>query len=305
MNPLLRALVAAGLLDQATADRMSRAMSPAEAQAYAEQRMAALWSAGLQGQLSRLLEVIRTNDYGFPPSVMESFWRREDRVLYESVIPGLRDVAQEAAITAAVRGGGFTMWNAVNESVINWVEDYYISADAALVGSIPNLNQTGRTIVGNAFNAWQRGELEVATNAEGLPRLIAALEPAFGPERASRIAITENSRIMAESELAAARENEFVEWLEWATAADEIAARCPICGPMHGRRVRKDSNGFPTAAGVLYPPAHPNCRCQILSLTDAVARIPTGIGGAGGWNPEQPNRKQPVSRGQRGNNNRR
>lgn len=283
MNPLLRALVAAGLLDQATAERMSRALSPAEAQVYAEQRMAALWSAGLQGQLSRLLEVIRTNDYGFPPSVMESFWRREDRVLYESVIPGLRDVAQEAAITAAVRGGGFTMWNAVNEAVIDWTETYYISADAALVGSIPNLNLTGRTIVGNAFNAWQRGELEAATNAEGLPRLIAALEPAFGPERAARIATTESSRIMAHSELAAGDANPLVEGYVFMTGRDDRV--CPICGPLDGAFAEKGGGGFqhPQLGQVGFPPLHVSCRCQILGSSRQVTAVRVGVGGAGNW----------------------
>ena len=273
MNPFLRVLVAAGILTDDEARRMEGVLSPAEAQAYAEQRMAALWSAGLQGQLTRLLDVVRDSDYGFPPAVAEAFWQRENRLLYESVIPGLEAVAQDAAITAAVRGGGAAMWTAINEQLIGWVDDYYISADAALVGSIPNLNGTARTLVGNAFNAWQRGELEVATNAEGLPRLIAALEPAFGPERAARIAITENTRLNAEAELAAAQADPDIEYIEWQASADEIAARCPICGPLDGRRVRKDapggfmSLGSPTAM----PPGHPNCRCGTVGLTGPAA----------------------------------
>lgn len=284
MNPLLRALVAAGLLDQATAERMSRALSPAEAQAYAEQRMAALWSGGLQGQLSRLLEVIRTNEYNFPPQVVESFWRREDRVLYESVIPGLRDVAQDAAITAAVRGGGWEMWSAVNERVIEWVEDYYVSLDAAAVGSIPNLDDTARTIVGNAFNAWQRGELEAATNEEGLPRLIAALEPAFGPERAARIAATETTRIMSMSERAAGDADPHTVAYRFLSSADEKV--CPFCGPLHGRLVAKgDDGGFvhPVLGRIGFPPIHPSCRCSIAAESSETAAIDIGAGGAEVW----------------------
>lgn len=293
MNPFLRALVAAGLLDQATAERMSRALSPEQAQAYAEQQMAALWSAGLQGQLSRLLEVIRANDYSFPPAVMDSFWRSEDRLLYESVIPGLRDVAQEAAITAAVRGGGFDMWNAVNEAVIDWTETYYISADAALVGSIPNLDLTSRTLVGNAFSAWQRGELEAATNAEGLPRLIAALEPAFGPIRAEAIAVTETTRIYIHSETAAGDANPNTTKYRWLTARDERV--CDTCGPLDGQVVAKGSVGFVSNGRVIgFDVAHVRCRCRITQESDLTAAIPLGIGGAGGWNYQQPNVRQPV-----------
>lgn len=272
MNPFLRALVAAGLLDQATAERMSRALSPEQAQAYAEQRMAALWSGGLQGQLSRLLDVIRDNDYNLPPQVAEAFWRRENRTLFESVIPGLEDVAQEAAITAAMRGGGASMWTAVNERLISWVDDYYISADAGAFGSIPNLNDTARTIVGNAFNAWQRGELEVAANAEGLPQLIAALEPAFGPERASRIAVTETTRIHAEAELAAALADPDIEYIEWQTGRDEFV--CPVCAPLNGRRVEKGNPaGFQSIGGpTRMPPAHVNCRCGTVGLTGPAAQ---------------------------------
>ena len=272
MNPFLRALVAAGLLDEDAARRMEGVLSPVEAQAYAEQRMAALWSAGLQGQLTRLLDVVRDSDYGFPPQVAEAFWQRENRLLYESVIPGMEAVAQDAAIMAAVRGGGASMWTAVNTQLIEWVEDYYISADAALVGSIPNLNGTARTIVGQAFNAWQRGELEVATNAEGLPRLIAALEPAFGPERAARIAITESTRLNAEAELAAAQADPDIEYIEWQTANDEYT--CAVCFPLNGRRVEKGNpSGFQSIGGpTRMPPAHPSCRCGTVGLTGPAAQ---------------------------------
>lgn len=293
MNPFLRALVAAGLLDEATAERMSRALSPAEAQAYAEQRMAALWSAGLQGQLSRLLDVIRDNDYNLPPQVAEAFWRRENRTLFESVIPGLEDVAQEAAITAAMRGGGASMWTAVNERLISWVDDYYISADAGAFGSIPNLNDTARTIVGNAFNAWQRGELEVAANAEGLPRLILALEDAFGPERAARIAATEVTRIAAAAERAAGDADPNTVAYRFLSSRDE--ATCPICAPLDGRIVGKsDRGGFihPTMGSIGFPPLHPNCRCRISPESSATVDVALGAGGAGGWDYMRPNMRQ-------------
>ena len=163
----------------------------------------------------------------------------------------------------------------------------------ALVGSIPNLNGTARTLVGNAFNAWQRGELEVATNAEGLPRLIAALEPAFGPERASRIAVTEASRILATSERAAGEADPNTVAYRFQSSRDELV--CPQCGPLDGRIVGKsDGAGFvhPTLGAIGFPPIHPGCRCRIVAESSATADVPLGAGGAGGWDYTRPNMRQ-------------
>ena len=63
-------------------------------------------------------------------------------------------------------------------------DDYYTNLDVELVGSIPNLNATGRTEFARAFLDWQRGELETAGYADGLPQLIRAIEPTFGQVRA-------------------------------------------------------------------------------------------------------------------------
>ena len=92
--------------------------------------------------------------------------------------------AQERAITSIVSTGAFDMWELVNQTVIDWVNDYYTNLDVELVGSIPNLNATGRTEFARALLDWQRGELETAGYADGLPQLIRAIEPTFGQVRA-------------------------------------------------------------------------------------------------------------------------
>lgn len=56
------------------------------------------------------------------------------------------------------------------------------------------------------------------------------------------------------------------EWVrEWHTARDEIARKCPICGPMDGQR-RGIEEPFLTGTGVLVfmPTAHPSCRCTMI-----------------------------------------
>ena len=57
------------------------------------------------------------------------------------------------------------MWELVNQTVIDWVDDYYTNLDVELVGSMPNLNATGRTDCTGVPDR-QRGELETVANAD-------------------------------------------------------------------------------------------------------------------------------------------
>lgn len=268
MNELLSALVQLGILDNLTAQRINRNLSPAEAQAWAESMLIDAFTGGLDSQRARLLDLVGAAN-GRPTSAqLAQFWRAEDDAFFRSVQPALYEIAQDRAIVAAVTGGG-DMWNVVNEAIIDWVDSYYTSADVALVGSIPNLNTTGRTEFGRAFIDWQRGELETAGYADGLPQLIRAIEPTFGRVRAERIAITEATRIQYESTYQAAAANPYIVSLRWLTAADERV--CPICGPNHGVVVPKGQRTWPNGATL---PAHPNCRCVATEETTLTLETP-------------------------------
>jgi hypothetical protein len=59
MNPLLAALVQAGVISQADADRINRSMDPAAARAWAEQQLAIAVQNGLSAQQQRLLDLAR------------------------------------------------------------------------------------------------------------------------------------------------------------------------------------------------------------------------------------------------------
>ena len=54
---------------------------------------------------------------------------------------------------------------------------------------------------------------------------------------------------------------------EWRTGPFDV---CPICVPMMGQQV-KVSDGFtlPNGSQVVSPPAHPNCRCSMVMVSDA------------------------------------
>ena len=262
MNELLAALVQLGIIDRATADRINRNLDPQQAQAWAEGVMYDNFAAALDGQRDRLLRLVDATGGRPTQAQLDAFWRAEDDAFFANVQRGLYDVAQERAITSIVSTGAFDMWELVNQSVIDWVNDYYTNLDVELVGSIPNLNATGRTEFARAFLDWQRGELETAGYADGLPQLIRAIEPTFGQVRAERIAVTETTRIHYEATYQAANANPYITHLRWYTAADERV--CPICGPNHTIAIPKAQRVWPNGASV---PAHVNCRCSVIEET--------------------------------------
>jgi len=262
VNELLAALVQLGIIDRTTADRITRNLDPVQAQAWAEGVMFDNFAAALDGQRSRLLDMLDATNGRPTAAQLDAFWRAEDDAFFANVQRGLYDVAQERAITSIVTTGAFDMWELVNQTVIDWVDDYYTNLDVELVGSIPNLNATGRTEFARAFLDWQRGELETAGYADGLPQLIRAIEPTFGQVRAERIAVTETTRIHYEATYQAAQANPYTTHLRWYTAADERV--CPICGPNHTIAVPKELRVWPNGASV---PAHVNCRCFAIEET--------------------------------------
>lgn len=279
MNPLLAALVQAGLMPQQDADLLARQLDSNLAREYAEQQMLLSFQAGLASQRDRLLDIIRANDGVLSMTQQNRFWAGENELLWGSVRDTILDVASERAVIASIDAGGADTWNLINDAVIDWAEDYYVSADADDFGSIPNLNVTSRTEFQKRFVEWQRGELTVfgrtATGElrQGLDALIVALEPTFGASRARAIAVTETTRIFTESIRAAESANPFTTQWEWLTAEDEMV--CSLCGPRAGTRVGKNAEGFDAETDdlVVYPPIHPFCRCQIIALTEESARV--------------------------------
>jgi hypothetical protein len=180
VNELLAALVQLGVLDNATAQRITRNLDPDAAQAWAESLLLESVTSGLDAQRYRLLELVDAGNGRPTAAQLAEFWRREDAAFFRSIEPALYEIAQERAIVSIVSGGAVDMWDAVNEAVIGWVNDYYTNLDVELVGSVPNINATSRTDFARAFLDWQRGELETAGYADGLPQLIRAIEPTFG-----------------------------------------------------------------------------------------------------------------------------
>lgn len=270
MNPLLSALVAAGIISPDDAERINRSMDADAARAWAEQQMAVAVQNGLSAQQARLVDMVRRTNGNLSAAMLDDFWRQEDARLFAALRATIEDVAGESAIGMAVRmGGDADMWRTVNEQVLTWARDYYTSPNPNFVGSVPNLNQTAREQFAPLFEAWNRGELD--NGGRGLPQLTRALEPVFGPQRSAVISATETTRIFTESIVAAGDADDAVVAYEWMTANDEIV--CPICAPLNGQRVRKGVRAFGT---VSFPPAHPNCRCSVTEITGGMEQLERG-----------------------------
>lgn len=266
MNPLLSALVAAGIITQDDADRINRQLDPDAARLWAEQQIAVAMQAGLSDQRARLVDLILARGRPLTDEEMAAFWYQEHDRLYGILQPALDDIAIDRAAAVAIRASGAEMWNAINQALLDWTHNYYTSPNPDFVGSVRSLDQTSREQVADAFGRWMRGELDDG-GPGGLPALVRELETidTFGPARSARIAATEVTRIFSEAEQVAADTDPELQYMTWNTVFDERV--CPICGPLNGRSVRK---GQSFSLGVRLPPAHVNCRCFVTASTAPV-----------------------------------
>lgn len=267
MNPdLIAALIRAGLIDADIAAILQRQADPDAARAWAEEQLATAVGGGLSDQQQALLDLVERS--GFDPSAEEltAFWRGQDAALLSAMRPVLRQVATERAALAAAVSGQMDAFELINQVVLDWVDSYYIDPDGAVYGSVPNLNLTSRTRFAAVFRDWQRGEL--GGRADGLPQLINALTPTFGPDRAEAIAVTETTRVFVQAGRLAEANNPATAGFRWLTSADEQV--CSVCGPHHGE-VRRKNEGYGGGADI---PAHPRCRCDETPETAATLRLP-------------------------------
>lgn len=263
VDELLRALVTAGIIDQDTADVMRRRLDPVAFRAWAETEMERAVQAGLTAQQGRLVEFLRRNDYRPTNARWAAFWQREDRLLWQSMERAFVRVGGErhAAAVAQITPSDLT-FDLPNLDAREWVNGYYTSPAPLDHGSVPNLDATSREQVRDVFNRWINGDLEgAAAREQGIPALIRALEPTFGPERARRIAVTESTRIFVEGQRQAEADDEFVTMFRMTTSRDERV--CPICGPLDGAVRPKTTYTYdhPQLGPIAGPPFHVNCRC--------------------------------------------
>lgn len=173
-------------------------------------------------------------------------------------------------------------WDLINDDVLRWVtgggefgsgfgQGYADTVFAAM-------NATSERQLRTLLTEWVRNDLTYRQLTDSMQRTL------FSRNRAEMVATTEITRSYAEGNRAAWQRGGIIEQMEWRTAGDEIAARCPICGPLNGQT--SDVRG--SFGGGYFPPAHPRCRCMILP----VVSTPSLTQPEQGAQPQQPNQLQ-------------
>lgn len=88
------------------------------------------------------------------------------------------------------------------------------------------------------------------------------LSTVLGDERAEGVAVTETTSGISGGQIGSAEDyledhpDDAIRYI-WRTEKDERV--CPICAPLHGKRQEVWAELFPGG-----PPAHPNCRCELV-----------------------------------------
>ncbi len=176
----------------------------------------------------------------------ENFWQAELALLVTFLGLFLIRWAEQGVTNAAIRleqvrlGVG----DQVNAEAERWANRHALRLARGL-------NKTTRDAAKQRIAVWFRS----GANRDAL---VDSLNEIISPRwRAEMIAQTEITRALGEASRIVAKRTPGVETMVWWTRRDERV--CPICAPLHGKRVGKDGtfNGFRS------PPAHPRCRCDV------------------------------------------
>jgi HK97 family phage portal protein len=257
--------------------RIARALR-AQLRAALPQGMTLAEAAGAEGRLAQASPPVRDVLYG---------------LLREAALAGL---AAGAADVDGVLGKGRPTtddqrpeekleigidWTLINAEVLEWVQRYSFEL-------VRLLDERSRVVLSQAIQRW-------ASNGLPLSDLIEELGPIFGGKRAALIAATEVTRAYAEANLAAWRASGVIEGVSWRTANDERV--CPICSALGGVTwgadgaapssiAEQEAEALVVGIGQPFvhpggrgaqeryagkqfenPPAHPGCRCWLVSVS--------------------------------------
>jgi SPP1 gp7 family putative phage head morphogenesis protein len=199
----------------------------------------------LEGQKSRILTYIRTHDM---KAIQPSFWDDEIQKMWAELgedFVGIMLHGVEGGIDILPgHGTGFAIdQDKINMRLVNYAKQY---RDKWL----EKIEDTSRGYVDQHITNW-------LLSGDPLSVLINALKEdttgMFKEPRATRIAVTETTRLHALGNKMAWEETDYIKKWKWMTAQDELV--CDIC--------REGNAGGPYPLSQLDEklPAHVNCRC--------------------------------------------
>lgn len=173
----------------------------------------------------------------------------DDGSLLVALMRRLYPLLIEAAFTDASALGIAVDWDLDNP----FVQDVLDALADEVKGVAETTKDEIRALVGRqAAEGWSIDDLADALEQSGVTRSAA---------RAAIIARTETTRAYSLGSIAAFQVSGQVDRLEWLTAQDEKT--CPECSALDGT-VTEMGKAFD--GGVMFPPAHPNCRCALLPV---------------------------------------
>jgi len=221
-------------------------------------------------KMRRLVVPAGTTPENISPDLAVERHRKNQSVIRDTLVDMLVDAASLGGKTGLaqvdwVQGTSKAAigisWDMVNQAVLDWVlgsgrlmpmgrhDDGYV--DSIMLA----LYMTSERQIRQSIGEW-------VSNGLPLHSLITQLERSvYSEQRAKIIAVTETTRAYAEGNRAAWRVSGVIERMRWQTSVDEMV--CPVCRPLSGQIVEVTADGWQGESGVVFPPAHPRCRCWV------------------------------------------
>ena len=188
-----------------------------------------------------------------PTPMLMEFWEGEGALLWNALFEiyteSLADGMAGGVQILPTNVQALVDWDWLNERALELAKVYKYEL-------IKGITDTTRQQTQHAISDW-------ITSGEPLPHLERALESIYGSARASRIAVTETTRIYADGNMAAWESSGVVGSRRWMTARDDLV--CPICSALDGEERGMDE---PFGEGFLDAPVHVNCRCWLQPVVD-------------------------------------
>lgn len=178
-----------------------------------------------------------------------AFWSEEEKELWEKLAPLVI-----AALLAGASGGAELLqpevaalinWDIFDDAAQRYLFDYRMSVLASI-----NTTTMQRVLAAIATFDFSKG------TPQQLSKLVSDILK--NDARIEAIAITEVTRLFAKGSILIWAASGIIPEIEWVTSLDERV--CPICAPLHGRKIKIWEEFLP---GVPSPPVHPRCRCWV------------------------------------------
>ena len=209
---------------------------------FIERKLARVLGKDLRVELDTLMSHL-----GDPPlitNVPNDYWQNGWKVIAKDVEPVLVGVYLQQAEALMVEINIGVDWGLINTTASQWSRRH------------------GEEVLKKLFKTTYEGVNQTIPKFYeqnwSIDDLAKELERWHSPVRAEMIAVTETTRAAVEGERAYVnqlfKESNIRMIPIWQTANDEIAMRCPICWPKHGKEITDGE----------YPPAHPRCRCGVV-----------------------------------------